>query len=1212
MPDISLSLDFTPGAAAFIEAGATGRMPDGRQVDEVAVVGPRGEGKFVPYDTLILTPSGWVKAVDISVGDQVISVDGSATEIVGVFPQPPQDLWQLHFSDKTSLVSSEDHLWAVETAWDRNGGAQADARDRRGIGPRRHSDHFARRHRNRKVVTTREIVSALQAGRWKRGGRWSIPTVAPVQLDAHPVPIDPYLIGLLLGDGTLATHGIQFTTTDPEILDAAAKALPSGVYVRPMGTRDQQYSFSAAPGLPNRLMRAISALGLLGHRSWEKFIPQCYLWNTANVRLAVLQGLMDTDGTVLRHSNSVSFSTTSPKLADDVVFVVQSLGGTVTRTSRYTKYPYKGEIKTGRLSYHLTVRLPNSTAPFRLTRKLEIVRAKSKRNVPRRHIVSADPAGNGPGVCFRVAHHSGLFVVQDFIVTHNSWAALGCTLRHAQLHEQAGFPLPVPWFWFRDSFPNHARNLLEDLQRPEWSGLWKQSDGGRLVVAEMHGQPIVKAFLFGLEDTDAVERLRGGCVGIYGEEPAPAVGAGVGVGWNEASWSLALSSQGRNDQTHYRPAIIASNYPDKSHWFWRRFADPGEPQCGLIRLKSGDRSTEAYRQRLGRTLASQPAMYKRLFLGEPAPPQLGDPVVCGYREAVHYTRRALPIAPGPLRIGWDFWHCYDDKTDVLTSDGWKPFSALIGTEQFATRRISDGTMEYQHATSVIRKPHHGAMIQYQAQNVDFCLTPDHLLSVFVHDRGRYTHKRREAKKLLDFTGNTHYEVALTARWNSKAKPSYGPYGWTPTTFARFIGWYVSEGFSYNGTVVICQNTDREDLSRLLRSTNLPWTPVVRRGCFAGWKIHRKALADYLLRSAGHGAHKKRIPKEILNMPAVYIQEFLESYVAGDGHSRVGNFGTWTTAYTVSEGLADDLQESALKAGMSSRKSWVPPCDSVIDDGDGANHVAHGGGGWRVSLKRRALRATLHRQHVSEVQYDGTVYCVSVPNQTLYVRRNGVPHWNGNCPAAVVSSMASSGQLRIHFAQRMDRADIGMLIEEAVRPWLVRNGLQDRHRIHTGDPTGATGDQSDRSQSAVKRMQKLLPGEWTPSTNEIHTLQYAVNEALRRNLSTGEPCLQLGPDASELDSAWAGGWHLNEHGAPVQHGERGQYSHVGMAGAYLVHAVFGRQGEQINVGTWANQSAYTEPWDGSQERQPSPAVLAIQGRPGGTFNAAAWQKQYSEE
>jgi hypothetical protein len=134
----------------------------------------------------------------------------------------------------------------------------------------------------------------------------------------------------------------------------------------------------------------------------------------------------------------------------------------------------------------------------------------------------------------------------------------------------------------------------------------------------------------------------------------------------------------------------------------------------------------------------------------------------------------------------------------------------------------------------------------------------------------------------------------------------------------------------------------------------------------------------------------------------------------------------------------------------------------------------------------------------------------------------------------------------------------------------------------------------------------LPGEWRPATNDITKLAPAVTDNLRRTLSSGEPVLLIGPDADELEDAWAGGWHLNEHGKPVQHGEKGFHAHVGMAGAYVCFFVFGQAG-RFDREAWANQDAYVQPWGGAQTRSPSPAA---QGQAKGfPFRPELWRKQY---
>lgn len=218
------------------------------------------------------------------------------------------------------------------------------------------------------------------------------------------------------------------------------------------------------------------------------------------------------------------------------------------------------------------------------------------------------------------------------------------------------------------------------------------------------------------------------------------------------------------------------------------------------------------------------------------------------------------------------------------------------------------------------------------------------------------------------------------------------------------------------------------------------------------------------------------------------------------------------------------------------------------------------------------------------------------------------------PACVVATIGPMGQLRVHFGRRQDNSDVGRLAEEEVIPWLSKAGLLDRPRIHTGDPTAQTGDQSNREMDAVQAIQRLLPGPWRKVTNEEEPRTRVVNEHLRRMLSTGDPAvLVAGPEAQELHTALSGGWHIGKSGKPVSTGEAGRHSHVGNAMAYLCLALFGdplRGGDTL--GKYANQSAYTQAWDGQPEgqRSVSPAVQAMATRPGG-FDPAKWRKQYEE-
>ncbi len=228
--------------------------------------------------------------------------------------------------------------------------------------------------------------------------------------------------------------------------------------------------------------------------------------------------------------------------------------------------------------------------------------------------------------------------------------------------------------------------------------------------------------------------------------------------------------------------------------------------------------------------------------------------------------------------------------------------------------------------------------------------------------------------------------------------------------------------------------------------------------------------------------------------------------------------------------------------------------------------------------------------------------VPVADGTLYL---GWDAWHH--PAVCVASMSSLGQLRIHLARRLDNSDVGAVAQEIVSPWLASHGLTDRPLVHTGDPTAEGGDQSDRSQSAVQRILRILGGQWRHVGNQPEQRQSAIKAWLRRMLSTGEPAMLLGPEAWELHKALSGGWHLAPSGAVVKGGPEGQYSHVGGASAYLCLALSGPAGGVIDVRKWAQQEAYTKPWGGS--RHPSqPPIVSNPAR----FDPEVWRRQYYDE
>ncbi len=363
-------------------------------------------GRAQPTNTPVLTPDGFRPIGSLAVGDLVIGSNGKPTPVLGVYPQGEKDIYRVTAQDGASTLASGDHLWAVATRDDR------------------------RRGKPLRVLTTREMIGDLRAGHYHR---YELPLhSAPVRLPYRDMPVDPYALGLLLGDGCLTgktTPG--FATGDPELAWELQLRLP-GVQVHPLSGPDYRLNRVTSPGdvitLENPVTGVARRLGLDGAGSAAKFVPELYLYNSVKVRLAVLQGLLDSDGgpvTKGGRSCRVQYATTSPRLRDDVIFLVRSLGGVAYQRPRPAAGRTPGLAK-GRPVHHrhdayiIDIRLPAGIQPFRLTRKRDTYEAAGGGGRPMRFIESIEAAGTAEAVCISVAAADSLYTTEDFLLTHNT------------------------------------------------------------------------------------------------------------------------------------------------------------------------------------------------------------------------------------------------------------------------------------------------------------------------------------------------------------------------------------------------------------------------------------------------------------------------------------------------------------------------------------------------------------------------------------------------------------------------------------------------------------------------------------------------------------------------------------------------------------------------------------------------------------------------
>lgn len=360
-----------------------------------------GLGKAQPIDTPILTPTGWVKMGDIQIDDEVIGSDGEPTKVIGVYPQGERNCFKVTFSDKTSTECDLDHLWEVTTAnW-----------KFRGAPP--------------KVLPTSEL---LRLGLKDKAGnrKWEIPLVKnPVAFKHQDLPISPWLLGVLIGDGGFSQVSVYLSNPEPEIINRVENEIkPLGLHLKDTEPKkDEKLNYRLTHGevnKPNPIKEILKDLGLMGKMSYQKHIPHQYLFSRPEQRSELLRGLMDTDGWVnhnrRKRGNAAQISTSSPQLADDIVFLVQSLGGIARRRLKATPR---------RDAHVITISLPRGMQPFWLPRKRNAYPNMREKYAPTRKIESIEFSRRVEAQCIKVKNGNGLYLTNDCIVTHNTIQALG-------------------------------------------------------------------------------------------------------------------------------------------------------------------------------------------------------------------------------------------------------------------------------------------------------------------------------------------------------------------------------------------------------------------------------------------------------------------------------------------------------------------------------------------------------------------------------------------------------------------------------------------------------------------------------------------------------------------------------------------------------------------------------------------------------------------
>lgn len=346
-------------------------------------------GKAILDTARIPTPSGYKLMGELQVDDLIFGPDGKPTRVLAVYPQGRKPTYQVNFYDGRSVTCCAEHLWEIH---------------RSGKSP--------------KVMNTIELIDTLIKPTYK--DRTFVPLCGPVEYESKWLLIPPYTMGFLLGDGHFNVSSVSFTTGDPEPVERMVSEAIEEHHVK-LAKDGRTYRFNSTRGTRNTndYNQAIRDYGLDQARSLTKFIPEDYLRSSVDHRLALLQGLLDADGTVGRVNGNISFCTISPKLRDQIVELVRSLGGIATYGE---KVAFIGDQICG-FAYNVTIRFP-SNSPLRnrlftIKRKQDRVPAIGKPLGLRIHSVVR--TGNEENcTCITVEHPSHLFLANEYVVTHNS------------------------------------------------------------------------------------------------------------------------------------------------------------------------------------------------------------------------------------------------------------------------------------------------------------------------------------------------------------------------------------------------------------------------------------------------------------------------------------------------------------------------------------------------------------------------------------------------------------------------------------------------------------------------------------------------------------------------------------------------------------------------------------------------------------------------
>ena len=356
--------------------------------DLVTFLGYTGVGKANPLSTPVLTPKGFIPMGEVKVGTKVIGEDGKPYDVSAIYPQGVIDVYEVTFQDGTKSRCSKEHLWKFKAKSSKHSEWQVDT------------------------------LGNLMKYNLKLGKSWnlSIPVNKAVEFSiGEELPIDPYVLGILLGDGGFTTDRVTLTNSEKDIVAKCQSSLKDWGEFTLHSSQKFQHCFKGIDTRENKLRRTLKLLELIGNKSETKFIPISYLHSAIEERVQLLKGLMDTDGHVTS-KGTYQFSTTSPVLKEDFKYLCRSLGYRCTEL--VDSRPEKGAD-----CYRITILTDDIivSSEKHLSRLSQVKQGNRIFSYDNLRIVDIQFVGQEECQCISVDSGDHTYICDDFIVTHNTW-----------------------------------------------------------------------------------------------------------------------------------------------------------------------------------------------------------------------------------------------------------------------------------------------------------------------------------------------------------------------------------------------------------------------------------------------------------------------------------------------------------------------------------------------------------------------------------------------------------------------------------------------------------------------------------------------------------------------------------------------------------------------------------------------------------------------